>query len=608
MNTSQRSDEEKNIKRIILLGSTLVVFVVSIVIAYILIGSEVKEFKNNLKVFKSTLIAREKFAIKAVVVNLVNDIKYEENSKLFDIKRRIKNQTMIAYKLIKTILEENKNKNTKEKIDIVKKAIKHISSDNNLEFYIFQENGRLIINTKNSIDNGKNLMDLADIDGKKFVKQITQSAGLVEYLWFVPKSNRISRKITYSIKIKKLGIIIGSGEFLDTTYSLNKKIIQKINKEKFSKNDFIFIYEILNLSSSQNFSKLILEKNIITDNRELEAIENILSISDFKGNIFYAYDNKLTYSTFLYGDKVFISSGINLNSINEILKKETEVSHKNLNKRIISLILNIVGISLIFFIFSYFVAKKVEKLFRNYRINVANSQQLLIQKSKMASMGEMIGNIAHQWRQPLAQLSGFFLDIESAYNYEELDKKYLTTRINQANDVLEYMSKTIDDFKEFYNPNVKEEKFSLSQAVKNSLKIIKSSLKYYNIKVDVNIDESTQIDGLSNELSQVVLNILSNSKDIALIRKIKKPEIYIFSEILDENICLNIEDNCGGIEEEKLEKIFEPYYTTKYNYGTGIGLYMCKVIIESKMGGKIFAKNMPKNRLRFIISFKTLHM
>jgi signal transduction histidine kinase len=241
MTKTQRRDEEKNTKRIILLGSTFVVFVVSVVIAYILISSEIKEFKNHLKVFKSTLLAREKFAIKAVVVNLVNDIKYEENSKLFDIKRRIKNQTMIAYKLIETILEQNKNKSTKEKINIVKRAIKKISTDNNLEFYIFKDTGRLILNTKNSIDNGRNLIDLADIDGKKFVKQIVKSAGLVEYLWFVPKSNRISRKITYSRKIKKLGIIIGSGEFLDTTYSLNKKIIDKINKEKFSKNDFIFI-------------------------------------------------------------------------------------------------------------------------------------------------------------------------------------------------------------------------------------------------------------------------------------------------------------------------------------------------------------------------------
>ena len=601
MTNIKRTEEEKNTKRVILLGSTFVVLVVSIMVAFILIHSEIKEFKSHLKVFKTTLIQREKFAIKAVVDNLVNDIKYEENSKLFDIRRRIKNQTNIAFKLINMMLSKQKNLTKKEAIESIKNAIKKISLGTQLEFFIYDDHGTLLMNSKNNSEVGKSLIDLKDIDGKPFIKQTVEQGGWVEYLWFVPKSNRISRKITYSLKMKNLGITIGSGEFLDTTYSLNDKIINKINKEKFGKNDFIFIYEILSLSSSKNYSKLILEKNIITDNRELSAVEDILNMSDFKGNIFYRYDDKLTYSTFLYDDKVFISSGVNLDAINEILKKETEISHKNLNKKIISLVLNILGISIIFFIFSYFIAKKIEKMFKNYRIKIAHSQQLLIQKSKMASMGEMIGNIAHQWRQPLTQLSGIFLDLESAYNYDELNKKYLSTRVAQANDLLEYMSKTIDDFKEFYNPNSKEQNFYIRESIQNAIKIISSALKYHQINIEVNVDKSLHVKAFSNEFSQVILNIISNSKDIAITRGIKEAKIKIFSEQKDDRVFVHIEDNCGGIEESNLDKIFEPYFTTKYDYGTGIGLYMCKVIIENKMGGKIFAKNITQNLLRFTI-------
>jgi len=357
----------------------------------------------------------------------------------------------------------------------------------------------------------------------------------------------------------------------------------------------------MSLSSSKNYSKLVLNKNIVTDESELIAIENILESSEYVGNIFYEYDNKLTYSAFLYDARTFISAGVNLNSIRKIIARETEISHTNLNKKITSLVLNILGISIVFFILSYFMAKKVERMFRKYRFKIANSQQLLIQKSKMASMGEMIGNIAHQWRQPLSQLSGIFLDIDTAHSHKELTQKYLEKRVDQANDLLEYMSKTIDDFKEFYSPNTKEQEFSLLISIKNAIKIIDSSLKFYNIDIHVDVNESLRIDGLSNEFSQVILNILSNSKDVALQREIENPKIEIYTEIKDNKTYLHVEDNCGGIEKEILDKIFEPYFSTKYKYGTGIGLYMSKIIVESKMGGKIFATNIANNKSKFTI-------
>jgi signal transduction histidine kinase len=243
-------------------------------------------------------------------------------------------------------------------------------------------------------------------------------------------------------------------------------------------------------------------------------------------------------------------------------------------------------------------------MFKNYRIKVAHSQQLLIQKSKMASMGEMIGNIAHQWRQPLSQLSGLFFDIESAYDFKELDKKYLTNTIDEANDLVEYMSKTIDDFKEFFNPNAKKEKFNLLEPINNALNIVSSALKSNHIQLNINVDNSLYVEGLSNEFSQVILNLLSNSQEIALLRDIKKPKINIFTELYKNEIFLHVEDNCGGIDEAILDKIFEPYFTTKFHYGTGIGLYMSKIIVENKMNGHIYVKNIENNKTRFTITIK----
>jgi len=372
-------------------------------------------------------------------------------------------------------------------------------------------------------------------------------------------------------------------------------------QESFGKNDFIFIYEIMSLSSSRNYSKLILEKNIITDEKELIAIENILEQSDYSGKIFYEYDNKLIYSAFLYDYKTFISAGVNLNSIKTIMDKETKISNDNLNKKIISLIINLVAISIVFFLFSYLLAKKIEKIFSKYRIRIAKSQQLLIQKSKMESMGEMIGNIAHQWRQPLSQLSGVFLDIESAHRYDELNTKYLEKRIDQANDLLEYMSKTIDDFKEFYNPNAKRKRFNIEKSIQSALNIIGSSLEFHQIKIEIDINSSLHVEGFCNEFSQVILNLLANSRDMAIQRNIQNPLIRIYTQTNETKMFLHVIDNCGGIDKDILEKIFEPYFTTKYTYGTGIGLYMCKVIIENKMNGKIFATNFDYNKSKFTI-------
>jgi len=249
------------------------------------------------------------------------------------------------------------------------------------------------------------------------------------------------------------------------------------------------------------------------------------------------------------------------------------------------------------------MSKKIERMFKRYHKTITNSQQLLIQKTKMASMGEMIANIAHQWRQPLSNISGIFLDIESAHNYKELDKKYLTKRINQANDLLEYMSKTIDDFKEFYQPNTTEETFSFYSSVKHAISLSDASLSYYNISVEVKIDKLLKVTGSYSEFSQVILNILSNTKEIAFQREIKKPHIKIYSKVVNKDIFIHIQDNCGGIKIDNIDQIFEPYYTTKY--GSGIGLYMSKIIIERKFNGKIYANNTKKGNFRMTIKISS---
>ncbi len=219
-------------------------------------------------------------------------------------------------------------------------------------------------------------------------------------------------------------------------------------------------------------------------------------------------------------------------------------------------------------------------------------EYLMMQQSKMASMGEMIGHIAHQWRQPLAQLGGIFMNLESAYAFDELDEKYLQVRLSKANEIIKYMSTTIDDFRLFFSPNRVDEKFDLALCIQKAIQIVSAALDYYHITVHFDAKPNTYfIQGSGSEFSQVILNLLNNSKD-ALAIQTQSGEINI--DISDENgkLIVYFCDNGGGIKLSILPKIFQPYTSTKYeDGGTGIGLYMSQLIVEQKMNGKIIAYN-----------------
>ena len=219
-------------------------------------------------------------------------------------------------------------------------------------------------------------------------------------------------------------------------------------------------------------------------------------------------------------------------------------------------------------------------------------EQILIQQSKLAAMGEMIRNIAHQWRQPIAQVSAILMNMKVTYDFNKFTKEYMDTKISEANKLTSYMSETINDFQNFFNPQGEKELFSISQACQDANFIVGSSLKYHGISIDFDVIEDSEVFGYKNEYSQVILNILSNAKDIFIERKIAHPSISVEIKRGKNFGIVKIQDNGGGIKEELIEKIFEPYFTTRHKtQGTGIGLYMSKNIIERNMQGFINVRN-----------------
>jgi len=233
--------------------------------------------------------------------------------------------------------------------------------------------------------------------------------------------------------------------------------------------------------------------------------------------------------------------------------------------------------------------------------NRKKQEQLLIQQSKLAEMGEMISMIAHQWRQPLSALSTIIQNIHLRYSLEKLDQDYLDKQMELSNALTDKMSKTIDDFRNFFEPNKEKKAFSIKDAIQKTIFLIDDSFKSNSIKIEYQTLDDVIMYGFESELSQVLLNILTNSKDAFLEKDIQSPKILIKTKKVQTHIKMMISDNAGGINESIINKVFEPYFTTKESYnGTGLGLYMSKIIIEQNMKGQLSVKNI-KNGVEFTI-------
>lgn len=214
---------------------------------------------------------------------------------------------------------------------------------------------------------------------------------------------------------------------------------------------------------------------------------------------------------------------------------------------------------------------------------------LLIQQSRLAAMGEMIGNIAHQWRQPINALGLVLANIRDAHEFGDLDQDYLHTQVDRGTNLIHKMSTTIDDFRNFFRPDRSRQVFSLAQAVKEALMVVELSFTHSNIRIELDIAEDVSSLGLGNEYAQVVLNLLANSKNAISERQVQAGAVHIRVARDGDMAAVTVGDNGGGIPEEVLPKVFDPYFTTRES-GTGIGLYMSRMIIEN-MGGHISVTN-----------------
>lgn len=326
------------------------------------------------------------------------------------------------------------------------------------------------------------------------------------------------------------------------------------------------------------------------------------SYSDFK--ISARFDEKLSLSYGVRSDEIELYT-ILQKVVDTISKEEKELImgkwfsttyKKAYDYALFFKFLIVMSLALLFFIIRHYNIKNLNReLKQRVEEELAISREkdkMIYHQSKLISMGEMIENIAHQWRQPLSQINSAVLVLDDVLSEHDIQDERVENRLLEIESLTNYMSKTITDFRNFYDNDKIKQTFVLNAIINDALNIVKGTLKYHAISVKFSDNEEYKYFGYANELQQVLVVILNNAKDALVVAGMKNAEITIILGKEDGYNTIKICDNAGGIEETIREKIFEPYFTTKHkSQGTGLGLYIAKVIVEESLDGELSMSN-----------------
>ncbi len=228
-------------------------------------------------------------------------------------------------------------------------------------------------------------------------------------------------------------------------------------------------------------------------------------------------------------------------------------------------------------------------------------ERQIVMQSRMAQMGEMLSMIAHQWRQPLGAMASTIVTLQTklfsgelTYRYpRDPDGTYLHKRLARIGTYVDHLASTIDEFREFFKPDRGKTSFLLSDAAEKAIYLLSGSLEHFHIGVERIYKDKGAIESHEKEMIQVLMSLLGNAKEALLEREVSAPTIRIELDRVKNLYILSISDNAGGVDEAIMERIFEPYFSTKANSGSGLGLYMSKIIIEEHCRGNLLVQNTP---------------
>jgi signal transduction histidine kinase len=434
------------------------------------------------------------------------------------------------------------------------------------------------INSSNII--GKNLIDFyPNLDSKKLIRKITTALKLNSSTFYTPQ-------------ISKFLLNIELGKITDRVFDNMQQSITITPFDLEEELVIIYIYDITMISEI-NYQLNEIKEELEEKNEKLKLLLDTTmdAIILFKDDLIIDC-NKVAIELFNYNSKDELLNKdlkkliINKKILEKVNDKPIEANILREDKSSFKALINIKDTLIKSQVFKILTIVDISEIKRK--------ENLLAEQTKLAAMGEMIGNIAHQWRQPLNIISITASGARIKKELGILSDESLSDSLKQISYTTEHLSETIDVFKDFLKENKEKSLFNLSHNIKNNLSLIETILKENNIQIHLDLDNDIYIYNFSNEFSQAIINILHNAND-AIKNNLNKNDtkiIKISTRQEKHKAIIEIIDNAGGINQNIIKKVFEPYFTTKHKYqGTGLGLYVSHKIIKMSMKGTISVSN-----------------
>jgi two-component system, NtrC family, sensor kinase len=611
-------ENEKKLLKIIKYTPTIFVLSITIFILAISFFENKKKFEKDKEKIRFEYTQKNQEIIKQRVYEVYNYIKREQEYTELELKKTLKEAIDTAYNIADNIYKNNPNKSNDEIKKLIIDALRNVRFNSGRGYYFIYENsGKNVLLPHNRELEGKDFWNYQDAKGSYIIRDMTNllsksNEAFYEWYWYNPTNpDKQRRKIGLVKNFEQLNWLIGTGEYLeDFEKEVQERVLRNIKEIRFGNNGYFFIinYDSIYLS---HIRKDYIGQNAIKNNDTIEinkVIENLLEIAK-EGEGFYSYiqnkkpDNtqaieKTSFVKGLQNWSWMIGTGFYEDDMQKAIKNKQEELNQEFKEYLFKTIIFSSILVLLLMIVSIYLSKILQNKFKKYQYEITKhikektkQQNIMAQQAKMAAMGEMIGHIAHQWRQPLSSISTSSSGMKLQKQMNILEDNFLVEGLDQINKSVQYLSTTIDDFKNFYTPNKNKNEFNILDTIDKVVNLINSQFIANGIKIFKSGD-TIKINTYENELIQVIINLLNNARD-ELVKKDSDDEKLIFINVSKNKkyIILEIKDNAGGIPDEIKNKIFNAYFTTKKeSNGTGIGLYMSRQLVEN-MDGKIEVLN-----------------
>jgi len=612
------NEQEKNLLKSIVTFPISVFIFFSIIIISVVVKNNLKQGEDELNQIKKTYVLRQKELVKNEVLKVVNFIKLEKKHAKETLKKNIKQHVDIAHVIATSIYNQNKSKSKAVIIEMIKDTLRGVRfNEGRGYFFIYSMDFKNILLPIAPQLEGSDFSNYHDIHQNYVVRNIVnilkkQESTFYTWFWHKPQDKfKHYEKIGYSKYFEPLDWYIGTGEYIiDFEKSLQKKILEQIQGIRYGKNGYIFTYKY-NGQCLTHIKKELVGKNRLEekDKDGIEVVKEVIKIGkNGSGYITYTATinpltkkpaRKVSYVSGIDEWRWIVGAGAYIDDIEVDLKNKEALLKEKSDSNTIELIFIIVIANVILILFLLWIARRSKKQFSLYKNalldEVAKNEKHLVriqQQAKLASMGEMIRNIAHQWRQPLNTLSISIGTMILLKEDNKLTKKTMLSTFDRMEKNILHLSDTISVFTDFFKPDGNKKEFSVKDAINETILIIKDSFAHNFIELNLNCESSATLKGNLKELQQIIITLLNNSKDAIISNKTKKGKVSIYCKEIEDKICISILDNGGGIKEEIQDKVFEPYFSTKFkDEGAGVGLYIAKISLESHFNGTLEFKN-----------------